>query len=833
MQRYDEIRAIAELKLDQLTHWRQSQLEDVSTIAKGPLFKKAVDEWLVNPSRETASPELTGRLVILREEMHYTDALITDLEGKILLSANPQPEDLNEDEKDTIKEVIQSGSPKLTGIYRNATNQIAIATAALIYSPNNRPIAVILLRSNPELNLYPLIHQWPTSSKTAETLLVRRDGNDALYLNDLRHKSGTALTLHLPLTMTDLPAVQAVLGKEGISEGKDYRGVKVIADLRAVPKSTWYLITKMDESEVLREVYYHGIVILLFASLFILLATSVVGFVYRGQRVHVYLKLYQAEQDKREAEETSKAILYSIGDGVITTNTEGLIVQMNPVAEHLTGWTEQEAISKPLKEVFVIIDQQTRQSCMNPVQKVIESGRVEGLANCTLLISRDGTERILADSGAPIWNDNGDMSGVVLVFRDVSEKSKIEEKFRSSEIRYRRLFECAQDGILILDFDDGKIIDANPYLIKMLGYSHEDFLEKFLWEVSPFKDTTLNKDAFSELQQKGYVRYEDLPLETGDGRSIEVEFVSNSYTVKGASYIQCNIRDISDRKFAEQALAESKDQQSKQQLVIQKTEDRIKTLEIAKTKDLLESSRLLNSGIAHELRSPMQALLNCFELIKEETCVECPVINCEKRQECLDKAQNIIDYVTDGIERSEYSIKVLNSLAEYSKTASNSDLHSIDVVAELKTIMKALMFTNQFKGLSEEEFSLESTIGCRILINRIDFTQLISNLCRNSLEAITPKEPRIKIAVYLESPNIKIIVTDNGKGIDKTLGDKIFEPYFSTKENPEEFNQGLGLAMVRDITSAYGGSVRYTSEPGHTEFTVTFPCSYAETMKCV
>jgi PAS domain S-box-containing protein len=564
--------------------------------------------------------------------------------------------------------------------------------------------------------------------------------------------------------------------------------------------------------------------------------------------------------------------------------------------------------------------------------------------------------------------------------------SGVKEALSISEKRYRRLFECAQDGILILEFKTGKILDVNPYLVKMLGYSHEEFLGKFLWEVSPFKDTALNVASFKELQTLGHVRYEDLPLETVDGRSIDVEFVSNSYPVNGNTFIQCNIRDITDRRMAEEFIrirlellefsarssladllqktldeicdltkspvgfyhfvnedentislqawstatfrdfcqAEIREQhypiaqagvwadavrerqpvihnnyaalphrkgmpeghaaiireltvpiirlgrivgvigvgnkardynerdveiceyfsdvaweitdRKRAEEALRESESRIKVLEMAKTKDLLESSRLLNSGIAHELRTPMQALLNCFELIKEETCVECPVINCEKRQECLDKAQNIIDYVTDGIERSEYSIKVLNSLAEYSKTASNSDLHSIDVVAELKTIMKALMFTNQFKGLSEEEFSLESTIGCRILINRIDFAQLISNLCRNSLEAITSKEPRIKIGVYLDSPNVKITVTDNGRGIDENLGDKIFEPYFSTKENPKEYNQGLGLAMVRDITYAYSGSVRYTSEPGHTVFTVRFPCDYSKEQhgtKCV
>lgn len=560
----------------------------------------------------------------------------------------------------------------------------------------------------------------------------------------------------------------------------------------------------------------------------------------------------------------------------------------------------------------------------------------------------------------------------------------VKQALSNSEQRYRRLFEGAQDGVILLDFNTGKILDVNPYLVNMLGYSHEEFLEKFIWEVSPFRDTALNKDAFTQLQREGYIRYEDLPLETGDGRRIDVEVVSNTYPVNGKTFIQCNVRNITDRKVAEEfvrirlelleystshslgdllqktldeicnltdspigfyhfidddeqtialqawstrttkefcqvdvreqhypidkggvwvdAVRErhpvihnnyselpnrkgmpeghapiirelvvpimrsdkvvailgignrsanytEKDieicsyladvaweitERKRTEEALRESEDRIKILEMAKTRDLLQSSRLLNSGIAHELRTPMQALLNCLELVQEEmgACEECSVINCIKKTECVTRTQNITEYVTDGVERAEYSIKVLNSLAEYSKIASAEEMHSIKVVSELKTIMRTLLFTDQFKGMSDEEFCLSggSSLedGCFVLMNHIDFSQLIINLCRNSREAISSKEPRIKVKVQSESPNVKIIVTDNGRGIPPELGNKIFEPYFSTKENPDEYNQGLGLAMVRDIVAAYGGEIDYTSQPGHTEFIVTLPCSRTE-----
>lgn len=138
-----------------------------------------------------------------------------------------------------------------------------------------------------------------------------------------------------------------------------------------------------------------------------------------------------------------------------------------------------------------------------------------------------------------------------------SSRKRLEEAIQSSEIRYRRLFETARDGILILDAESGNIVDVNPFLQKLLGYAQPELLGKKLWEIGVFKDIINSKNAFLELQAKGYIRYEDLPLETKDGRRIDVEFISNVYTVNGKKVIQCNIRDITDRKTVEKKIQDA------------------------------------------------------------------------------------------------------------------------------------------------------------------------------------------------------------------------------------------------------------------------------------
>lgn len=145
-----------------------------------------------------------------------------------------------------------------------------------------------------------------------------------------------------------------------------------------------------------------------------------------------------------------------------------------------------------------------------------------------------------------------------LNFAETARQRKIaEEKLLNSEARFRRLFESAKDGILILNAETGEIIDINPFLVEMLGYSYNNFLGKKLWEIGLFKDIAANQDKLAELQQKEYIRYENLPLKTFDGRSIEVEVIANVYSVKDHKLIQCSIRDISERKEAARALASS------------------------------------------------------------------------------------------------------------------------------------------------------------------------------------------------------------------------------------------------------------------------------------
>jgi len=172
----------------------------------------------------------------------------------------------------------------------------------------------------------------------------------------------------------------------------------------------------------------------------------------------------------------------------------------------------------------------------------------------------DGVFRSFLTRVIPVKDSAGQVLRWFGTNTDISALKQVEEALRDSEKRYRRLFEAAKDGILILDANTGKVDDVNPFLLKLLGYSYDDLCGKYIWELGVFKDIAASKEAFKALQDNEYIRYDDLPLETVNGQRIAVEFVSNVYLVDHHKVIQCNIRDITESKKVKKELRDNRAQ---------------------------------------------------------------------------------------------------------------------------------------------------------------------------------------------------------------------------------------------------------------------------------
>ncbi len=260
--------------------------------------------------------------------------------------------------------------------------------------------------------------------------------------------------------------------------------------------------------------------------------------------------------NRKAAEKENRTLAHavkSIGECVSITDLEDKVLFVNDAFLKTYGYEERELLGKDIK----IVRSRSNEAEMN--QGILAS-TIDGSWQGEIVNRRkDGSEFPVSLSTSVVTNDEGKSIALIGVATDITERTRAEQALVASEVRYRRLFESAQDGILILDAETGMIVDVNPFLVDLLGYSHEEFLGKEIWELGFFKNIAANKSNFIELQQKGYIRYKDLPLETASGTTINVEFVSNVYHVGHKKVIQCNIRNITERKQAEEEIQRNRE----------------------------------------------------------------------------------------------------------------------------------------------------------------------------------------------------------------------------------------------------------------------------------
>ncbi|WP_303701451.1 PhnD/SsuA/transferrin family substrate-binding protein [Flexistipes sinusarabici] len=289
---------------------------------------------------------------------------------------------------------------------------------------------------------------------------------------------------------------------------------------------------------------------------FVVVTLPVFVFLLLAIRQRDILKIKNAEISK--SEENLRTTLNSIGDAVISTDSRGRIERMNPVAEKLTGWDIADAVKKPLYEIFEIRNAQTGKRIKNPTEKVINIGRVIGLANHTLLVSKDGNEYQIADSAAPIKNKDGEITGVVMVFRDVTEEYNMREALKESREKYKTLYDNAPLSYQSLD-EKGYIIDVNPAWLRTFGYSKDEVVGSWIGDFlhPDFRKNFARK--FEIFKKRGYAHDVHLKIRHKDGHYIDMLQEGSIGYYEDGSFKQtyCVLKDITDRLKAEEALKKS------------------------------------------------------------------------------------------------------------------------------------------------------------------------------------------------------------------------------------------------------------------------------------
>ncbi|MFA6598219.1 MAG: PAS domain S-box protein [Ignavibacteriaceae bacterium] len=551
-ERHNELKAIVELKISQIVEWNKERLTAIRIFSQSPFFVDGLKNWLDPKSNLSARSEMLKRLALINADSLYSDVMVADTKGELLLSLDPKLLQIDSTIKEFVKKTVAEKKITSTDLYRcQPHNTIHLDYVAPVIDKNNVVIAALILRVNPDNYLYPLIDKWPTTSKTFETLIIRKDGDNVLYLNELSQRKNAALKFRTSLAQKEVPAVQAALGYKGIFEGINYHGVKVLAYISPVHGTPWIIIAQEDVSEIYSALYLREKVIISFTILLIsVLSVGLIWYYHYRQR-NIYRELLSKEKELREAHGEFDIILYSIGDGVITTDNAGFVKQLNSVAEQLTGWSEAEAKGKLLEDVFHIVNEETRNKVENPVKRVLSDGMIVGLANHTILISKDGREIPIADSGAPIRNPQDEIEGVVLVFRDKTEEHRAEKLIRQSEARLRRAELASKDGNWELHLDSKTMIAsegaAKIYGVAWKEMTFEDVKKMPLPEYRPVMDDALKN--LIENNQPYNIEFKIRAADTGEIKDIHsiAEYDSEHKILFGV------IQDITEYKKLEQS----------------------------------------------------------------------------------------------------------------------------------------------------------------------------------------------------------------------------------------------------------------------------------------
>jgi two-component system cell cycle sensor histidine kinase/response regulator CckA len=239
----DGLLVVAQLKTEQIAEWRSERLVTANILVGSPFFAEGVERFMASPVDIEAKDKVLARLAIIEKSYPYQDILLTDTDGKVLLSLNNSMNYLGDIALAQLAVAIKEQKAVLTDFHyppdSDSPHMEVIAPIFPWGRDSPQAIGAVVFYINPSNYLYPLLQSWPMPNETAETLLVERDGDQVLFLNELRNQEDTALKLRIPLSQQKDPAVMAVLGKEGVVEGRDYRGVEVLSATKHIPDSPW------------------------------------------------------------------------------------------------------------------------------------------------------------------------------------------------------------------------------------------------------------------------------------------------------------------------------------------------------------------------------------------------------------------------------------------------------------------------------------------------------------------------------------------------------------------------------------------------------------------
>jgi len=798
--KHEELTAVAALKARQVEDWLAYNSALVQITAGTVAFAEDIENWL-----KTGDPKLErrvrGRLETL-QRIEQSDAIELFAPDSRKLLGVGESGHAAAALRPLIPEALRQSAPLLLDLHRHPDGVVHLGFLAAVRNPDTldrTPAALLLYSVNTEKGLLPLIKDWPRPSTSGEIVLVRRDGDHVMHLTGVHHGQGAPMSLTTPMDQTQRPAVQALRHGPGVYAGPDYGETPVLLAARPVAGTPWMLLAKVDRAEITAGLRQLGVSALAMILLAIGAADALLYSVWHRQQLRAARVQVAQGRAIERLEQRFRATLTGIGDALIATDAAGRIEFLNPVAARLTGWMLAEARGRPLEEVFVIINEETRQPVESPMQKVLREGRIVGLANHTLLVARDGRELPIADSGAPIRDESdpdAPVTGVVLVFRDQSAE-------RAANLALRKLAQAVEQspGSIVITGLDARIEYINAAFTEVSGYAAGELLGQNprmlqsgktppatyveMWDAltrgQPWKGELINR----RKDGGEYVEFASItPLRQPNGR------ISHYVAVK---------EDVTEKKRLGAEL--DRHRHHLEELVLLRTAE----LTIAKTQaeaaNRAKSAFLAN--MSHEIRTPMNAILGLIHLLRRAGATP-------EQDDRLAKVDSA----------GRHLLAIINDILDISKIeAGKLQLEQSDFAlsAVLDHVRSMILDAAQAKGLTVTVD--DDQVPAWLADDPTRLRQALLNYAANAVKFTEQGTISLSASLLEEDGDellVRFTVQDTGVGIDAAKFDRLFQAFeqVDTTTTRQYGGTGLGLAITRRLAQIMGGDAGVESTPG-------------------
>lgn len=449
---YSSLKSISKFKTDQIITWRNYRLNDANEIQGNQSFIHDIKTWYSNKNDFVTKDRIVKWIETLSCDSNYNSIFLLDGKANIQLSWNGK-EKLGQNALKSFRETIASKKIFISDLHRAETySQIhldVMIPLVLKLERKEEPIGLMMIRIDPSKFLYPLIQSWPSPSKTAETVLIRREGNNALFLNELRYKKNSALLFKVNLNDTLLPATKAALGHQGIFEGRDYRGINVLSNITQIPATNWSMVTKVDIDEIYTPLFERYRLIALFILFLILLTAISVYLLWKNQQAKYYKARYKLELEKKVLEKHYSYLMKNANDIILLLNEGGNIIEANDRALSAYGYSRDELLEL---NMYDIRSEETGELVTQEMEEVTNRG---GLIFETVHRKKDGSLFPVEVSARTLEIENSIFYQSIV--RDITERKDAEQKLERLNRMYSLLSQINQE--IVREKEQEKLFD--------------------------------------------------------------------------------------------------------------------------------------------------------------------------------------------------------------------------------------------------------------------------------------------------------------------------------------------------------------------------------------